>query len=97
MKLVNISCLFISIILVGCGVMAKSSGVIEIAPDTHRLIARAQFRSNVESQKMAFQEANAFCDSLGKKMSIVKDREIQKLIDGTSRFDGYEVTFKCEK
>ena len=75
--------------LAGCGTVARSSGAMQIGPDTYRIMARAPMASQAGSQKMAFGEANEYCTSLGKKMVTTNTK--------SSELDGYEVTFRCLK
>lgn len=51
-------------LVAGCGTVAKSSGALPVGPDTYRLSARAPLGNMIESQKMAFTEANSHCASL---------------------------------
>ncbi len=75
--------------LAGCGAVAKSSGAMQVGPDTYRIMARASMANQAESQRMAFGEANGYCSSLGKKMVTTNTR--------STEYDGYEVTFRCLK
>ena len=75
--------------LAGCGTVARSSGAMQIGPDTYRIMARASMANEVESQKMAFGEANQYCASLGRKMMTTNTK--------STEFSGYEVTFRCLK
>ena len=72
-----------------CGTVARSSGAMQIGPDTYRIMARASMANQLGSQQMAFSEANIFCDSQGKKMVTTNTK--------SSEQDGYEVTFRCLK
>ena len=71
----------------GCGTVARSSGAMQIGPDTYRIMARASMANQLESQQMAFSEANVFCNSRSKKMVTTNTRSIES--------EGYEVTFRC--
>ncbi len=73
--------------LSGCGTVSKSSGAMQIGPDTYRIIARASMANQLDSQKMAFAEANGFCLSLAKKMVTTNTK--------SNDLEGYEVTFRC--
>lgn len=73
--------------LSGCGTVARSSGVLQIGPDTYRVMARASVGNRIESQKMAFQEASKYCDGLGRKLLTIATI--------SSEYEGYEVTFRC--
>lgn len=73
----------------GCGTVARSSGAMQIGPDTYRIMARASMANQLGSQQMAFSEANVFCNSQGKKMVTTNTR--------STELDGYEVTFRCLK
>ncbi len=75
--------------LAGCGTVAKSTGAMQVGPDTYRIMARASVGNQMESQKMAFSEANSHCSSLGRKMVTTNTRSTQ--------YEGYELTFRCLK
>lgn len=79
--------LVISLVLQGCGTVAKSSGVLQIGPDTYRVMARASIGNLIESQKMAFKEANDHCARLVRRLMTI----------GTlsTEYQGYELTFRC--
>ena len=81
--------LAVIVVLTGCGTVPRSSGAMQIGPDTYRIMARASMASQVESQKMAFSEANGHCSSLGKKMVTTNTK--------STELEGYEVTFRCLK
>ena len=85
----NIFFLTLIAALAGCGTVARSSGAMQIGPDTYRIMARASMANQMESQKMAFGEANGYCSSVGKKMVTTNTK--------STEFDGYEVTFRCLK
>ena len=83
----GLSTLVISLALAGCGTVAKSSGVLQIGPDTYRVMARASVGDRIESQKMAFNEASDHCA-----------RQVRRLMTiGTlsTQYQGYELTFRC--
>ena len=75
--------------LEGCGAVARSSGAMQIGPDTYRIMARASMANQLGSQQMAFSEANMFCNSHGKKMVTTNTK--------STELEGYEVTFRCLK
>ena len=75
------------VLMAGCGTVARSSGAMQVGPDTYRIMARASMASQAESQKMAFGEANLYCTSLSKKMVTTNTR--------STEFDGFELTFRC--
>jgi hypothetical protein len=72
--------------LVGCA-GGRTSGAMQIGPDTYRIVAAAMGADEVMSQKRAFGEANQYCSSLGRKMVTTNTRS-----GGTN---GYAVTFRC--
>jgi hypothetical protein len=82
--LISISALAL---LGGCGTVAKSSGAMQVGPDTYRIMARAPMGNELGSQQMAFSEANGFCTAMGKKMVTTNTKSTQ--------LQGYEVTFRC--
>ncbi len=75
-------------LVAGCGTVARSSGAMPIGPDTFKLTARAAMGSMVESQKMAFSEANTHCQSLGKNL-------LTTATSSNGDRGTYEVTFRC--
>jgi uncharacterized protein YceK len=85
-EIIALSCIAV---LAGCGTVARSSGPLQVGPDTYRIMARASVGNQVDSQKMAFSEANSHCTSLARKMVTTNTRSTQ--------YDGYEVTFRCLK
>ena len=74
-------------LLAGCGTVARSSGAMQIGPDTYRIMARAPMGNQLGSQQMAFSEANGFCTTMGKKMVTTNTK--------STELEGYEVTFRC--
>jgi hypothetical protein len=76
-------------LLGGCGTVARSSGAMQIGPDTYRIMARASMANQMGSQQMAFSEANVFCNSQNKKMVTTNTK--------STELEGYEVTFRCLK
>ncbi len=76
-------------LLGGCGTVARSSGAMQIGPDTYRIMARAPMANQLGSQQMAFSEANGFCNTMGKKMVTTNTK--------STELEGYEVTFRCLK
>lgn len=75
--------------LTGCGTVSKTSGAMQVGPDTFQIMARAPVGNQVESQKMAFSEANAHCAAMNKKLMTTNTR--------SSKHDGFQVTFRCLK
>ena len=81
--------LLLIITIVGCGTRERSTGAMQVGPDTFRILAEVGIGDLGRSQKKAFSEANAYCASLGKKMVTTNTKG--------SQYDGYEVTFRCLK
>ena len=80
---------FATVLVSGCGTVARSSGAMQVGPDTFRVMARASLGSKLESQKMAFGEANSYCGSIGRKMVTTNTQ--------STEYDGFSVTFRCLK
>ncbi len=79
--------LLLSIVLTACGTVPRSSGAMQLGPDTYRISARASMANKMESQKMAFSESRAYCLSLKREMVVIAtDYE---------ETGPYEVTFRC--
>jgi hypothetical protein len=74
--------------LVGCGTVPNSSGTLQVGPDTYRVVARAPLGEVLGSQRMAFNEANAFCSSMQKHMVSISTSI-------PAHMAGYELTFRC--
>jgi hypothetical protein len=72
-------------LIASCGLVPRSSGPMNIGPDTWKIMARASVGSLIESQRMAMDEGLAHCAALGKKFLVI----------GTSRVASFEVTYRC--
>lgn len=76
--------------LAGCGTVARSTGVMNLGPDTYRVAARASMGSVGESQRMALSEAEAHCRSMQREFVVTGTRVLQSPGGGP-----FEVTFRC--
>ena len=76
--------------LAGCGTVPSSSGVMQLGPDTYRVSARAPMGVTQRSQKLAFEESNNHCRSLGRSIKVIGTRQIEGSGGGP-----YEVTYRC--
>jgi hypothetical protein len=79
----------LAVALTACGTVPRSSGAMQIGPDSYRVIARASLANTAGSQKMAFAEANEYCASMSRKMVTTNTHDLEN--------SGYEVTFRCLK
>jgi hypothetical protein len=77
-------------LLAGCGAMSRSSGVMQLGPDTYRVSAGAPMGDVSQSQKAAFTEAQGHCTAGGKQLMTVGTRRLAGPGGGS-----YEVTFRC--
>lgn len=77
---------FVSAGLVGCSSTPENSGSMQVGPDTFRVITWAG--GTIQSQKLAFSDANAFCSTNKRKMVAVSTK-----IHDFNR--GFELNFKC--
>lgn len=75
-------------VMSGCGTVARSSGAMQVGPDTYKLTARAPMGVMIDSQKMAFTEANAHCASMAKQLMTTAT-------SASSARGTYEVTYRC--
>lgn len=80
----------ISLALVGCGTVARSTGPMTLGPDTYRVAVRAPMGNVGESQRMALSEAQSFCQTLAKEFMVTATRRIEDVGGGP-----FEVTFRC--
>lgn len=83
---ISIAC----ILLAGCGAVPRSTGVMQVGPDTFRVSARGSVGNVMESQKMAFSESSNHCKSLGRELIVIATNQIEAIGGGP-----YEVTFRC--
>ena len=73
--------------LAGCGAVPRSTGAMKIGPDTYQILARASLAGAGQSQKMAFDEANEYCGTMGREMMTIGAQ--------ANEYAGYQVTFRC--
>lgn len=78
------------LVVAGCGAIPKSSGVMQLGPDTYRVAARGSSANVMESQKMALTEAQSYCMSAGKELMTIGTRQLVEVGGGP-----FEVTFRC--
>jgi len=76
-------------LVAGCGTVARSSGAMQVGPDTYRIVARASMANDAGSQKMAFSEANTYCGTMNQKMVTTNTR--------STEIHGFTLTFRCLK
>ncbi len=74
-------------LLISCGLVPKSTGVMPLGPDTWRVAARSSGGNSTDSQKMAMDEAIAYCKGLGKQLLVIGTKREQH--------GPFEVTFRC--
>lgn len=79
-------------LLSGCGTVARSTGAMQLGPDTYRIAVRAPLGSVAESQRMALTEAKAYCAGLSSELLVVSTRRLEDLGGGP-----FEATFRCLK
>lgn len=89
MRVLNLVVVAVAV-LTGCGTVARSTGAMQLGPDTYRIASRASMGSVGESQRMALAEAQTYCKGLGKELLVTSTRVLQDI--GTGPF---EVTFRC--
>lgn len=75
-------------VLVGCGTVPSSSGVMQLGPDTYRVAARGPMGAVHKSQQIAFAEANGHCQGMGREIMVIGTKVLEDL-------GPYEVTFRC--
>ena len=83
--------LFIAIIgiaLSACGTVSRSSGAMQLGPDTYRISARASMGNPTDSQKMALIEAKDYCTVLKREIMVIAT-------EPSKSFGPFEVTFRC--
>jgi hypothetical protein len=78
------------VVLVGCGAVPRSTGVMNLGPDTFRVAARASLGQAGEGQRMALSEGHAYCRTLNREFLAISTRLLTE--SGT-----FEVTFRCLK
>lgn len=78
----------LSLTLGACGTVPRSSGAMQLGPDTYRISARASMGNSTESQKMALLEAKEYCISMKREMVVIAT-------DLDKNFGPFEVTFRC--
>lgn len=78
----------LAISLLGCGTIPRSTGAMQLGPDTYRISARASMGNEASSQKMSLAEAKQHCDSLQKQMVVIRTEH-------KGDYGPYEVTFRC--
>jgi len=89
-KLILASAITAAVFTSACGTVPRSSGVMQLGPDTYRVSARASLADVTESQKMAFTEAKQFCGTLKKELLVIATDRIEATGGGP-----YEITFRC--
>lgn len=78
----------LGLMLSACGTIPRSSGTLQLGPDTYRISARASLGNPIESQKMALLEAKDYCTSLKREMVVIAT-------DEDKNYGPFEVTFRC--
>lgn len=76
--------------LSACGTVARSTGAMQLGPDTYRVASRAPLGNVGESQKMALTEAQSHCNAASKELMVVGTRRLEEPGGGP-----FEVTFRC--
>jgi hypothetical protein len=75
-------------LLISCGLVPRSTGVMPLGPDTWRVAARSSGGNSTDSQKMAMDEALTYCKGLGKQLLVIGTKREQ--------YGGpFEVSFRC--
>lgn len=72
----------------GCGTIPRSTGAMQLGPETYRIRARASMGNVSDSQKMAFAEAKQHCESQQRQMVVVST-------ETDNDYGPFEVTFRC--
>lgn len=80
----------VALFLNACGTVPRSSGAMQLGPDTYRVAVRAAMGNVTESQKMALTEASQFCGTLKKELLVIATERLEDIGGGP-----YQVTFRC--
>jgi uncharacterized protein YceK len=76
-----------TLLLTGCGTVAKSSGPLPVGPDTYRILARGAVANLAKSQEMAFTEASGHCLSMSKRLMTTNTEDAGN--------NGFVLTYRC--
>ena len=80
----------VALALSACGTVARSTGAMQLGPDTYRVASRASLGNVGESQKMALTEAQSYCKAASKELMVAGTRLLEAPGGGP-----FEVTFRC--
>ena len=77
--------MIVSVFFAGCGLKVNSTGIQKLGPDTYFVATSSGVRGNA-AKTQAYQEANQYCNSLGKYIVITERKSVH---------NENEITFMC--
>ena len=81
----------------GCSTLPQTTGVMQISPDTYKIVHRAAFGRSIKSQALAMESIRSFCEEKQSQVQIVSSRTLGFPM-GDGDLDGaFEAIFKCVK
>jgi hypothetical protein len=88
----------ITVVLVsGCGSFPQSTGIMQMSPETYKIVYRSAFGRGIKSQGDAMEMVKSFCDEKHLQVQIISSRTLG-LMNGDSDLEGsFEAQFKCVK
>jgi hypothetical protein len=86
-----------SVFLSACGSMPQSTGIMQLSPDTFKIVHRSAFGRAIKSQADAMEMVRLFCEEKHLQVQIISSRTLG-LMTSDSELDGaFEASFKCVK
>jgi len=88
----------ITVVLVsGCGSFPQSTGIMQMSPETYKIVYRSAFGRGIKSQGDAMEMVKSFCDEKHLQVQIISSRTLG-LMNGDSDLEGsFEAQFRCVK
>ncbi len=84
--------LIVSAPMGGC---TTSTGVIPFGPDTYTITVQSELGGMTEAKKLALDESNLHCQSMGKQMMPVSTKGSTPLDAFGDPIPTYEIIFRC--